>query len=533
MQANRHFDVAIIGTGAGGGTLAYALAKTGKRILLLERGRWLPREKENWDARAVFVDERYHTTETWYDRDGKPFRPGTNYWVGGNTKLYGAVLLRFRERDFEEVRHRDGISPAWPISYRDLAPYYAEAEKLYGVHGERGADPTEPPADEPFPFPAVAHEPRIQEVYDGLVAQGLRPFPLPVGVRLNEEDPLNSPCIKCDTFDGFPCLVDGKHDADTTCVRPALTNPNVLLLTEAYVQYLESSPTGREVTGIVVERRGEIERYSADIVVVACGAINSAALLLRSGSEAHPNGLANSSDQVGRNHMCHNNSAILAVSRKPNGSKFTKTIGLNDWYWETDDEPYPLGHIQTLGKSLPAQLEGDAPSILIPGVTQTLDWVARHSVDWWATTEDLPDPDNRVALTRDGDVMLSYTPNNQEPHKRLLARLKHAMDRVEGGMLHFIPQDVYLSKRIPLAGVAHQNGTCRFGEDPRTSVLDVSCKAHDVDNLYVVDASFFPSSTSCNPSLTIIANALRVAEHLKERLGATMRENGAVPVLMA
>jgi choline dehydrogenase-like flavoprotein len=518
MEMSRHYDIAIIGTGAGGGTLAYALAETGKKILILERGGWLPREKENWDPKAVFVHERYHTTEMWYDKEGRPFRPGTNYYVGGNTKLYGAVLLRFRERDFGEVRHFGGISPAWPLSYEDFAPYYTRAEQLYGAHGERGTDPTEPPSEDPYPFPAVKHEPRIQEVYDGLKGQGLNPFPLPVGVRLDEEYRHLSKCIKCDTFDGFPCLVDGKYDSATTCIMPIMGRSNITLITNAMVTRLDTDPSGREVNAIQVERGGEIEIYSADIVVVSCGAINSAALLLRSHSDEHPNGLANSSDQVGRNYMCHNNSAILSVSRKPNPSKFTKTIGVNDFYWGSDDFDYPLGHIQTLGKSLPAQLEGDAPSIKLPGVGLTLEYMASHSIDWWITTEDLPDPNNRVELTSAGDVMLSYKPNNTEPHHRLLAKLRNAMEHVEGGMTHFIPQNAYLSKMIPLAGVAHQNGTVRFGADPKSSVLDANCKAHDLDNLYVVDASFFVSSSSCNPSLTIIANALRVADHLKVRM---------------
>ena len=527
MPAGDRYDVAIIGTGAGGGTLAYRLAPSGKRILLLERGGWLPREKANWDPHAVFVEERYHTTERWYDKAGRPFRPGTNYYVGGNTKVYGAVLLRMRERDFGEVRHHDGLSPAWPRSYRDFAPYYLEAERLYGVHGARGSDPTEPPCDAPYAFPPVAHEPRMREIYDDLERQGLHPFPLPVGVRLDEANRHLSPCIKCETFDGFPCLADGKHDAATTCILPALRHPNVTLLTQALVTRLDTDATGRRVSTIHVTRNGAEERYSADVVVVACGAVNSAALLLRSASDRHPNGLANSSGQVGRHYMCHNNSAILAVSRTPNPSRFTKTIGLNDFYWGADDFDYPMGHIQTLGKSLPAQLEGDAPSIRIPGVGLTLDFIAGHAVDFWITTEDLPDPDNRVEIRPDGQIMLSYTPNNGEAHRRLLQRLRHALEDCAGGVTHFIPQSVYLSKQIPLAGVAHQSGTCRFGADPRSSVLDPLCKAHDLDNLYVVDASFFPSSSSVNPSLTIIANALRIGDHLRERLGPASAQRAA------
>jgi choline dehydrogenase-like flavoprotein len=521
MASSSHYDVSVIGSGAGGGTLAHALADSGKRILILERGTWLPREKENWDAREVFVKQRYHTPEMWRDRDGRVFRPGTNYWVGGNTKLYGAVLLRFREADFGQVHHRDGISPEWPLKYADFAPYYDRAERLYGVHGQRGTDSSEPPASGDFPFPPVRHEPRMQEVFDCLHNQGLHPFPLPVGVRLDEDNRHASECIKCDTFDGFPCLTNGKYDADTTCVRPALQYPNVSLLTEAFVSRLRTDPTGRQVTAVDVEHPSGPMQLSADIVVVSCGAINSAALLLRSADERHPNGLANASDQVGRNYMSHNNSAILSVSSKPNPSKFTKTIGVNDFYFESADAayPYPLGHIQTLGKSLPGQLEGDAPSLRVPGIGLTLEYMAHHSIDWWITTEDLPRPDNRVELNGSGEIVLSYAPNNTESHHRLLAKLKDAMEHVEGGITHFIHQSVYLSKQIPLAGVAHQNGTVRFGTDPRTSVLDLNCKAHDLDNLYVVDASFFPSSTSCNPSLTIIANALRVADHLQERLG--------------
>ena len=521
MASNGHYDVIIIGSGAGGGTLAYALAETGKRILLLERGNWLPREKENWDTREVFLKERYHADEVWYDRARKPFRPHTNYNVGGNTKVYGSILFRFRERDFAEVRHYDGVSPAWPIQYADLAPYYTRAESLYAVHGERGTDPTEPPSADPYPWPAVSHEPRIAEVDEGLRRQGIRTFPLPVGILLDEANPTTSTCIRCNTFDGFPCPLNGKADTATMCVVPALRHPNVSLMTEAFVRRLRTDPTGRSVTAVDVEHPSGPMQLTADIVVVACGAVNTAALLLRSADDKHPRGLANSSDQVGRNYMCHNNSAIITVFRKPNPTKFARTIGINDFYWGTDEFPYPMGHLSSGLKSQPEQLATAAPSTKLPGVGITLDYMASHGVDWWATTEDLPTPDNRVTLTPGGDIMLSYTPNNQEAHKRLLGKLKQLAERLDDGMMHFIPHDVYLSQRIPLAGVAHQGGTCRFGADPTTSVLDANCKAHDLDNLYVVDASIFPSSSSVNPALTIMANALRVGDHLKARLSAT------------
>jgi choline dehydrogenase-like flavoprotein len=520
MTTSNHYDVIIIGTGAGGGTLAYSLAETGKRILMIERGNWVPREKENWDTREVFVNERYHATEMWYGGNMKPFRPHTSYNVGGNTKFYGSILFRFRERDFLQVQHHDGVSPEWPIRYQDLAAYYTRAERLYAVHGMRGEDPTEPPSADAYPWPAMSHEPRMQEVDEGLRRQGIRTFHLPVGILLDEQHPETSSCIRCDTFDGFACPLNAKADAATMCVIPALRHPNVSLLTEGFVSRLRTDPTGRSLTAVDVEHPSGPMQLSADIIVVSAGAVNSAALLLRSADEKHPNGLANSSDQVGRNYMCHNNSAVITVFRRPNLTKFARTIGINDFYWGTEEFPYPMGHLSSGLKSQPEMLATAAPSTKLPGVGLTLDYMASHGVDWWATTEDLPMPDNRVTLTPSGEIMLSYTPNNREAHKRLLAELKQLAERLEDGMSHFIPHDVYLAQRIPLAGVAHQGGTCRFGTDPTASVLDVNCKAHDVDNLYVVDASFFPSSSSVNPALTIMANALRVGEHLKQRIGA-------------
>ena len=514
MANSNHFDIIIIGTGAGGGTLAYHLAPSGKRILLLERGGYLPREKDNWDSRAVFVDNKYKAQVMWQDKGGKTFHPGIHYYVGGNTKVYGAALLRFRMEDFGEVRHHGGISPAWPISYADLEPYYTQAEHLYHVHGEHGVDPTEPPASGPYPYPPVRHEQRIQELYEDLRRLGHQPFSVPLGLRLDEDHPERSACIKCNTCDGYPCLVNAKSDAQITCVDPALAHSNVTLLTHAYVTRLETSPSGREVTKVHVEHDGSPEEYSADIIVVSCGAINSAALLLRSANATHPKGLANSSDVVGRHYMCHNNSALLALSTRPNPTSFQKTLGLNDFYFRSNDWDYPLGHLQMLGKSDLEQLRSGAPSFA-PGMA--LDAMAKHSIDFWLTSEDLPDPNNRVTLDSKGEIILHYTENNLEGHKRLIAKLKELLNEI-GCEHHLVPSSMYLGKKIPLAGTAHQNGTIRFGHDPKTSVLDMNCKAHDLDNLYVVDGSFFVSSTAVNPSLTIMANALRVGDLLKERL---------------
>lgn len=522
MTTSTRYDVIIIGTGAGGGTLAHALASSGKRILLLERGDYVPREKQNWSSEAVNIKARYHTKDVWRDKDGKPLHPHTNYYVGGNTKFYGSALFRFRKEDFGELRHHGGLSPAWPITYDELEPYYSRAERMYAVHGQRGADPTEPPASGPYPFPAVSHEPRLQQLHDDLTALGYRPFPVPLGVKLDEKNPAKSACIRCDTCDGYACLLHAKSDAQTCAIDPALQHANVELVTNAYVERLESSASGREVTGVVVARAGTTERYTADIVVVSAGAINSAALLLRSANERHPRGLANASDVVGRHYMGHTNSIVMALSRCPNPTVFQKTLAINDFYFGTEDWPFPMGHISFVGKLDLHALKAGAPAIA-PG--WTLELMAKHSLDFWLTSEDLPDPENRVTLDRDGRIVLSYTPNNLEGHLRLQGVLKQLMRRqrckIHGDQCHqgIFSRNLFVGERIPLAGVAHQNGTIRFGTDPATSALNAQCRAHDVDNLYVVDGSFFPSSAAVNPALTIMANALRVGDHLRERLG--------------
>jgi choline dehydrogenase-like flavoprotein len=515
MAMSNHYDVIIIGTGAGGGTLAYKLAPSGKRILLLERGDYVPREKENWDSHANVVEARYHAKDPWRDKDGKEFHPGTHYNVGGNTKFYGAALIRLRKEDFGEIRHHDGLSPAWPIGYNDLEPYYTQAEHLYQVHGLRGSDPTEPPASAPYEHPPLSHEPRIQEIFDSFQRLGHQPFPMPVGVMLDEKNPQRSRCIRCNTCDGFPCLVYAKADAQVICVDPALEHPNVTLVTNAYVSRLETNASGREVTRVVVERNGASESYTGGIVVSACGAINSAALLLRSASDQYPNGLANASGVVGRHYMAHVNSMFLALSRHPNPTRFNKTLGLNDFYCASKDWEYPMGHVSLIGNVDANVLRAGAPRIA-PG--KTLEIMADHALPFWVTTEDLPDPNNRVSVDRDGRIRLTYAPNNQEEHKRLLGKLKAMLKHIEAEE-HWVPLQAYVPGRIPLAGVAHQNGTVRFGRDPKTSALDVNCRTHDVDNLYVVDGSFFPSCGAVNPALTIMANALRVGDHLLERLG--------------
>jgi choline dehydrogenase-like flavoprotein len=523
VATDNHYDIIIIGTGAGGGTLLYKLAPSGKRILVLERGDYVKREKDNWNPVAVNLHGKYQTKEHWKDKDGKDLHPHTNYYVGGNTKFYGAALFRLRKEDFQELRMHDGLSPAWPISYDDLESYYTQAENLFQVHGTRGEDPTDPGSSAPFPRPAISHEPRIQQLHDDLAAAGLKPFHTPLGVMLDESNAHASKCIRCDTCDGFPCLMHAKSDAEVLCVEPSLKYPNVTLLTEAYVKRLETNPSGTEVTKVLVERNGAAEEYSASIVVSSCGAINSAALLLRSASDKHPRGLANGSDVVGRHYMGHVNSVIMSISKCANPTVFQKTLSVNDFYFGSPEWKYPMGHISFVGKLDAETLKGGAPK-LTPGFT--LDLMAKHSLDFWLTSEDLPDPENRVTLDRDGHIVLSYKPNNEEAHKRLIAKLEDLLKHkqrectIHGRGCHegISARSLFVGQRIPLAGVAHQNGTVRFGKDPKTSALDSNCKAHEVDNLYVVDGSFFCSSGAVNPALTIMANALRVGDHLLQRL---------------
>lgn len=522
MNNGSDYDFIIIGSGAGGGTLAYKLAPSGKKILLIERGPFVRREKENWNALEVNARGRYNTKELWRNSDGSELHPHTNYYVGGNTKFYGAALFRLREEDFGEIKHYGGISPAWPISYNEMEPYYAEAERIYHVHGQQGEDPTEPRRSGAYPYSAINHEPRIQQLSEDFTAHGLKPFHTPLGVMLDEFNPQKSPCIRCNTCDGFPCLVNAKADAHVCCILPALAYPNMTLLTDTKVTRLRTSASGREVTGVEVERNGLMETYSGSMVVVSGGAINSAALLLRSANDKHPNGLANGSGVVGRHYMGHVNSVLMALSKCPNPTVFQKTLSVNDFYFGSPEWDFPMGHISFVGK-----LDGDTLKAGAPKVAPkwTLDLMGKHSLDFWLTSEDLPDPDNRVTLNRDGEIVLQYKPNNEEGHKRLIKKLEKLLNEqracdVHGHKCHegLFSRNLYLGQRIPLAGVAHQNGTIRFGNDSTTSALDRDCKAHELDNLYVVDGSVFCSSGAVNPALTIMANALRVGDHLLERI---------------
>ncbi len=513
----KKYDLIIIGTGAGGGTLARKLAPTGKQILILERGSFLPKEPENWNPHEVYTVGRYRPKEAWLDADGKAFAPFTHYCVGGNTKLYGAALLRLRESDFAEVQHADGTSPAWPVPYGEWEPYYCEAEKMYQARGTRGIDPTEPFATQPYPHPALPFEPDMAELYEHVQVLGHRPAPIPLGVRLPQDASTLADATALSLFDGYPDPTGMKADSHEISVKPALAFGNVTLKTGVKVLKLVTDAVGKRVTKVLAEQDGEQVAFEGDVVAVCCGAVNSAALLLRSANATHPTGLANSSGLVGRNLMLHNNGTVVAVTGKANNATFQKSFIISEFYHGTPDFPFPLGSVQLMGKTDPDTLLGLLQDEFGTEKNYDLGYYARHTIDFFITTEDLPKVENQVKLRPDGSIQLAYRPNNLEAYNRLRQKLINILDEVGRRFGYGIKG--YLGYKLGAAGVSHQTGTCRFGNDPSTSVLDLHCKAHDLDNLYVVDTSFFPSSGAVNPSLTAMANALRVGDHLMERMG--------------
>ena len=498
-----HFDLIIIGSGAGGGTMAHALAPSGASILVIERGAAVPREQENWNPEAVWKHLRYRTTERWLDTNGAEFLPYTHYGVGGNTKFWGSVLYRLRREDFHDMQHADGISPAWPIDYNTLAPYYDRAEHLYHVHGRQGIDPTEPPRG-PYPYAPVPHAKRMAEIVEKLEALGLHPSPLPLGLINPGED---GGCQLCNTCNSFPCRIQAKSDAEVCGIIPALQHANVTLWTNAKAQRLLTDPSARKIESVEVERDGETIRVTAPRFIVSCGAVNSAALLLRSATDRHPNGLANSSGLVGRRYMAHLATMMQGFHPlKKNDTVFQKTVAINDFYLRGPDTPYPLGQIQSQGRT-----HGVMAQTVVPWIPVSVynAWVAR-GVDWLVMSEDLPRSENRVTVDSNGRIQVHYRPNNVDAHSRLIKEMTR--------ILHRLGFWKVMSHSHKNRNTTHQCGTLVFGTDPRTSVLDIWCRSHDIDNLFVVDASFFPASAAVNPGLTIVAQALRVADHIKPEL---------------
>jgi choline dehydrogenase-like flavoprotein len=493
------FDIVVVGTGAGGGTMAHALSQTDARVLIIERGDFVPQEDENWNPEAVWKHLRYQTKERWLDERGREFSPYSHYCVGGNTKFWGSVLYRLRREDFEEVQHADGVSPAWPIDYEALEPYYERAERIYHVRGQHGVDPTEPPR-RPYPYSAVPHADGMATIVAELERQGLHPSPLPLGLMRPGE---NNGCILCNTCNSFACKLHAKSEADICCVRHAIARPNVTLWTNTQAHRLLTDARGKKIDAIEVERNGETVRVHAPVFVISCGAVNSAALLLRSANDRHPHGLANSSGLVGRRYMAHLATMMQAFHPfKVNPTVFQKTVAINDFYLHGPANGYPLGQIQSQGRTHGVMAQTVYPSIPV----WAYDWWVARGVDWLVMSEDLPTPDNRVDVDGDGRIRLHYKPNNLRAHAELVKETKRILRRLGFWLV--------VKHSHGARNTTHQCGTLCFGNDPRTSVLDPFCRTHDIENLFVVDASFFPSSAAVNPGLTIAAQALRVADYI-------------------
>ncbi|MET4590738.1 choline dehydrogenase-like flavoprotein [Arthrobacter sp. 754] len=489
-------DIAIIGSGMGGGTMAYALKDSGVKVLIIERGGRLPAEPQNSDLEEVYVKGRYKNADTWYNgRSGQAFKPGVYYWVGGNTKVYGACLPRFRASDFEETQHQDGTSPAWPFSYSDLEPYYARAEELFQVRGQIGEDPTEPFHSTAYPYPALDHEPAIQALADSFRRQGLHPFRMANG--LDADTPEKR--ALCATSDGAPNEAGLKSDAEKIAVNPALEG-NATLMTDTKVTRLIAGPDRRTIIAALATRNDQIIRIEADKFILAAGAVNSAAILLGSATKDQPQGLANSSGLVGRNYMVHNSTFFIGINPfKVNRTMWQKTLGLNDWYEAGPTNRYPLGNLQMLGKLRASMLKmarSWAPNPILKAMSD-------RSIDIYLTTEDLPRRSNGISVV-DGRIHVWWEPNNLEPHKELVRRISRAVRKAG--------YPVIFTQRMGIETNSHQCGTAVAGDDPGTSVLNPDCRAHDIDNLWIVDGSFFPSSAALNPALTIAANSLRVAD---------------------
>ena len=463
-----HYDVIIIGTGAGGGTLANTLADSGKRILLLERGDFLPREMENWTPAPVFIDGRYISDETWYDADGKAFQPQVHYFVGGATKLYGAALYRLRPQDFGELKHVDGVSPAWPVTYDDFEPFYTKAEWLYQVHGNHGEDPTEGAWSKQYPWPAVSHEPRIQQLVRRPGEGGLPPVPRAVRDPLRRSRPSEEHVHPVHVVRRLPVPrareVRRRDDRGAPDPRPAERDAARRRRGHASSR---PTPSGRTVTGVVVVTRRQARRRTRPTSSWCRRARRTApSSCLQSANDKHPNGLANGSDQVGRNYMFHNSKAVVALSKERNDTTFQKTLGVNDFYFGADDYQWPIGNIQMVGKSNAEAMKGEEPKLTKLAPHWSLADVAHHAVDFWLTTEDLPKPDNRVTLASDGNVQLAYKSTNDEEADRLYHELKKILNHIGIADHHVLDKNFYMNMNIPVAGCAHQAGTVPLRERP-------------------------------------------------------------------
>ena len=492
-------DIVIIGSGVGGSTVAAGLAASGAQILILEAGDHIADLPVNRDQQAIFQRGHFRPKETWYEANGTGFNPGNYYNVGGNSKFYGAVLSRYRKEDFGVLKHREGVSPAWPFPYEVLEPWYSRAERMYNVRGALGEDPTEPHHSLGYEYPPVADEAPIADVRARLKKKGLHPSSLPLGIDIDTW------LAKAKTpWDAHPNSRDGKMDAETAALSIAMKHPNVVLQTNSRVIRLETGEGGK-IEKVVYVRNGQTLSIAPKIVILSAGAVQSSVLLLRSANDRYRNGLANSSDQVGRNFMNHNSSAVIGVSPTfRNTSIYQKTFAFNDFYLSDGEGGFPLGNVQLLGRVSAKILKGSLPS----APEWLLNLVTGHAIDFYAMSEDIPNPESRVMV--DGDrIILQWQRTNWEAHLALVAKLKQ--------ILKSIGFPIVLARAFDKRTPSHQCGTVRIGNDPASAPLDPYCRSYDHNNLFVVDASFLPTSAAVNPALTVASQALRVADHIASK----------------
>ncbi len=496
---DQEHDVIVIGAGAAGASLAAELVSAGQQVLVLERGDPLPLAEQNVSGIPLLRQKRHQLQESWFGPDGDPFQPQTIYAPGGNTKIWGGVLERMREVEFTGLTMQEGRSPDWQLRYGDLAPWYDKAERLFRVHGRAGLDPTEPPRAAPFPFEPRPIAPFLESLGEGLKRQGLHPYPLPLSWADAPDHP--------------------RGDAEGCGLAPALATGRLHLRTGAKVRTIAVAAHGRQVEGVEAEIAGQRWLFRAHQVVLAAGAVNTPVILLRSRSEPHPHGLANGSEQVGRNLMKPQLSVILQRASQPNDGRYDRSWGITDYVGGDRNVAYALGTIHTGGGVLRDSLFAESPPVLslvsrlLPD--GALEWLADRSFTWWAMTPVLPDPANRVSL-RGERVSFDYLPNCREAHDRLVYRWLAEIQKVDDDPL--TPEVrrtvVYPRGEAPLALIGHACGTCRMGSDPTSSVVDLQGRCHGLDNLWIADASVFPGCPTVGPGLTVIANALRVAAHV-------------------
>ena len=507
---DRSYDVLIIGSGAGGGTLAGALAASGRSVLLLERGGVMALADQNVADVDLFRKDRYHPGEQWFGPDGDPFSPQTVYAIGGNTKIWGGVLERMREREFGPLALQEGPLPSWELSYADVAPYYDRAEALYRVHGQAGSDPTAPPRSGPFPQQPRPLDPLMAELRGALERAGTHPHPLPLSWSTSPLDPTGD--AELFGVDLARATAEARADASASAA--------VTVRERARVRRLHVSPSGREVRGVEAEIDGQRWLFSAQLVVLAAGAINSAEILLRSANDRHPQGLANGSGQVGRNLMKPQLTAILQRAAAPSSGREARCLGVHDFYWGDSNVSFPLGTIQSGGGVLQDPLFAESPPVLslvtrlLPSAV--LERLAGRSICWWASSPVRPDPANRVTL-RGESLQIDYTANNREAHDRLVYRWLDTLEAVEADPLNTVVQPFPIHPRgeAPLSAIGQVCGTCRMGSDPTSSVVNLQGQCHELANLYIADASTFPSCPAVGIGLTVIAQALRLADHVQ------------------